>query len=83
MLLAVAFDVLHASFSVPDPGTISALSPTATLVMPSLPLRMDTPCAGQTSLSSSFASVDKSSSANPITQTWVSTPACLQLSIRT
>lgn len=53
-------------------GTILVSSPTATLVTPSLPLKTDTPYAGQTSPSSSCASVDKSSSANRIIQTWVS-----------
>lgn len=58
-------------------GTILVSSPTATLVTPSLPLKTDTPCAGQTSPSSSCASVDKSSSANRIIQTWVSSALLL------
>lgn len=49
-----------------------ASSHTTTLATPSPPLRTDTPYAGQTSLSSSCALAGKSSSANHITQTWVS-----------
>lgn len=60
----------------PLPGTISASSRTATPAMPSPPWRTDTPCAGRTSLGSSCASAGRSSSANHITQTWVS-PASL------
>lgn len=59
------------TFSSP-PGTILASSRTATPATPSPPWRTDTPCAGPTSLGSSCASADKSSSANHITQTWVS-----------
>lgn len=58
--------------SLPTPGTTSASSRTATPATPSPRWRTDTPSAALTSPSSSSASADKSSSANHITQTWVS-----------
>lgn len=54
-----------------------ASSRTATLVTPLPPLRTGTPYAGQTSLSSSSALADRSSSANHITPTWVSAAVVL------
>lgn len=55
-----------------------ASSHTATPAMPSPPWRMDTPCAGRTSLGSNCALVGKSSSANHITQTWVRASSSLK-----
>lgn len=62
---------LRLTATFPPPGTTLASSHTATPAMPSPPWRMDTPCAGRTSLGSSCALVGRSSSANHITQTWV------------
>lgn len=63
---------LHRAAVSPHPGTTSASSRTATPATPSPRWRTDTPSAAPTSPSSSSASADKSSSANRITQTWVS-----------